>query len=110
MFNERPTLNQSVTSLKEDDRALFEFLFRAADIRGVSSSSPTQNIIQSMIEIPSRWNWSFESVNEFIRTVNQFNEKSKFSTMEIIEFRDAEIEYDRDRTYPACVIFKMTYK
>ena len=110
MINEKPTLNRSVTSLNAEDRILFDSLFKAANLRGVSSGNPTHNILCSMIEIPSAWNWNTESVSEFIRLVTEFNQKSKLSIIEIIEFSDAEVEYDRDRTYPAYVMFNVLNK
>jgi hypothetical protein len=98
--------NYTLSNLSKEDIEKFKSLFDYDEVR--SSMSPS--IDRHYIRVYGFRYWDQESIVEYESKVQKLNSELENHYMIINEYDDYEMEYDRDRSYPASFSFSIISK
>lgn len=104
--------NKTIGNLKESDLELFKSLFDYEEVRSSSFTDVKKQISIdcNYIRVYSFRYWDEQEIYKLNEKTTEFNSNSIYSDIQITSYEDYEMEYDRDRSYPASFTFSIISK
>ncbi len=94
-------MNKTISNLDQNQLEIFRNIFGNEPIRPSFFRETECNYLR----VGGFSYWGSEEINKFEKKKDEFNESVQGVRMDIIYHCDYEVEFDRDRSYPASFTF-----